>query len=389
MKGRVFSVIIVTLLLIGVLTCAFNIQPVKASETIHIRADGSIDPPTAPISSVDNVTYILTGNIASDADGIVIERDNITLVGAGYTVQGTGTQSEGILLSGRSNVTVKNTQVTEFDIGLSLIGSNNNTISENTITANNGFGIGLNHSSSNSISSNNITDNGYGIWVYLGFSNSISGNNFTANNWYGIGLIDSSSNVISRNNIINTQDRGITVGSGSNNSISGNTIANNQVGIELSWCYFSNSISGNTIANNWESIRSVYSSNNSIYHNNFIGNTKKIGGYRSGANTWDDGYPSGGNYWSDYTGADANSDGIGDTSYSINEIEQDHYPLMSPWGKIPVLPSPRFWQPQWLFYAIVAAIVAAIILALAGTVYFLKKRKPRTPKAPTLPTEGT
>jgi len=62
---------------------------------------------------------------------------------------------------------------------------------------------------------------------------------------------------------------------------------------------------------------------------------------------------------------------------------------MRPWGKIPVLPSPRFWQPQWLFYAIVAAIVAAIILALAGTVYFLKKRKPRTPKAPTLPTEGT
>jgi parallel beta-helix repeat protein len=384
LRKKLASGLMVTLFLMGTLTLAFSIHRAKASGTIYIRADGSIDPPTAPISSVDNVTYILTGNIASDADGIVIERDNITLFGAGYTVQGTSTQSEGILLSGRSNVTVKNTEVTEFDIGLSLIGSNNNTISENTITANNGFGIGLNHSSSNSVSSNNIPENGYGIWVYLGFSNSISDNNFTANNWYGIGLIDSSSNVISGNNIINTQDRGITVGSGSNNSISGNSIANNQVGIDLSWCYFSCNIYENTIANNWESIRSVYSSNNSIYHNNFIGNIRIIGGYRSGANTWDDGYPSGGNYWSDYTGADANSDGICDTSYSINEIEQDHYPLMSPWGKIPELPSPRFWAPQWLFYTIVAAIVAVVIAALVGAVYFLKKRKLPTPNAPTL-----
>ena len=266
--GLVLSVVVFGVVL--------NVPVVRASGTIYIRADGSIDPPTAPISSVDNVTYILTGNIASDADGIVIERDNITLVGSGYTVQGTGTQSEGILLSVRSNVTVKNIKVTEFDIGLSLIGSNNNTLS------------------------------------------------------------------------------------------------------------------GNTIANNGEGIKSErWSSNNRIYHNNFIGNTKHLGSYFSGTNTWDDGYPSGGNYWSDYTGADANSDGIGNTSYSIGEIEKDRYPLMSPWGKIPELPSARFWEPPWLFYAVVAVIVAAIILALVGTVYFLKKRKPRTPKAPTLPTEGT
>jgi formylglycine-generating enzyme required for sulfatase activity len=37
-----------------------------------------------------------------------------------------------------------------------------------------------------------------------------------------------------------------------------------------------------------------------------------------------------GNYWSDYTGTDANSDGIGDTSYDIGDDEQDDYPLMEP-----------------------------------------------------------
>jgi hypothetical protein len=37
------------LLLMGMLTLAFNIQPVKASGTIYVRADGSVDFPSAPI----------------------------------------------------------------------------------------------------------------------------------------------------------------------------------------------------------------------------------------------------------------------------------------------------------------------------------------------------
>jgi LPXTG-motif cell wall-anchored protein len=40
---------------------------------------------------------------------------------------------------------------------------------------------------------------------------------------------------------------------------------------------------------------------------------------------------------------------------------------------------------QWWFWA----IVAAGILVLAGAVYFLKKRKPSTPTAPTPPAERT
>jgi len=60
---------------------------------------------------------------------------------------------------------------------------------------------------------------------------------------------------------------------------------------------------------------------------------------------------------------------------------------MSPWSptwspKIPV--EAPFWM-QWWFWT----IVAVVIVALAGAVYFLKKRKPPTPTAPPLPTEGT
>jgi parallel beta-helix repeat protein len=53
-------------------------------------------------------------------------------------------------------------------------------------------------------------------------------------------------------------------------------------------------------------------------------------------NVWDDGYPSGGNYWSDYTGVDANGDGIGDTPYIIDANNTDRYPVMHPWSSLPV-----------------------------------------------------
>jgi len=56
--------------------------------TVYIRADGSIDPPDAPIITYDNVTYTLTDNIASSDCGIIILRDGIVIDGAGFSVEG-------------------------------------------------------------------------------------------------------------------------------------------------------------------------------------------------------------------------------------------------------------------------------------------------------------
>lgn len=100
-----------------------------------------------------------------------------------------------------------------------------------------------------------------------------------------------------------------------------------------------NSISANNITNNEYAIALHESSNNIIYHNNFLDNTEQVYSYNS-TNVWDDGYPSGGNYWSDYAGVDLHSgpfqngtgcDGVGDTSYVIDENNQDNYPLMKPY----------------------------------------------------------
>jgi parallel beta-helix repeat protein len=292
---KAFAGIMLTLLLIGVLTWVFNIQPVEAEPgTIYIRADGSVDPPAANITSVDNVTYTFTGNIH---DKIVVERDNIVVDGIGYTLQGTGS-GDGISVLYRSNITIKNIEIKAFNHGIYLEGGSNarHTIFGNILTANNDAGIDVFGSSRNSISGNNITNNGQGVYLRL------TGNN-----------------IVSENNIANNERDGIIlVQKAHDNTFFGNSIINNNIGVSQ--------------VEAWD--------NNRFYHNNFINNTQQAGFFRY-LNYWNISYPSGGNYWSDYTGEDLYSgpyqnetgnDGIGDTPYVISQYNQDNYPFIKSWG---------------------------------------------------------
>jgi len=290
-----------TLLLMSTLTLAFNILLVKASGTIYIRADGSIDPPTAPISTVDNVTYTLTGNITSDADGIAVERSNIIIDGNASILQGSGS-GYGFCLCSIDNVTIKNTNIRSFYNGIWLdYSSSGNSISGNNITANNGNGIWIASSSNNnnirnntiinnwygifiiefssynSISGNNITANDYtGIWLELKSSyNTIVGNNIMGNGGFGIGLFDSSYNSISGNQIKANSYDGINVSTSSDNTIIRNNITeNNNPGISLHSLSSYNSISGNNITEN--SVFGIWlsssSDNNSVRGNNIANN---------------------------------------------------------------------------------------------------------------------
>jgi parallel beta-helix repeat protein len=242
LEKKAVSGIMLTLMLIGV-TLTLNIHPAMASGTIYIRADGSIDPPTAPIQRNGDL-YTITGNISSDADGIVIGRNNMTLDGAGYTVQETGSGT-GILLYGRSKVTVKNIIITGFSRGIELWASSNNTILGNNITDND-YGVTLSSSSNNNIiSGNNITNNlENGISLSSSLNNTISGNNVTANSESGIYLGSSSDNTISSNDVTSNDD-GMYLEGSSNNMIHANTLANTD-----GYAIIVSSSSGNIISEN-------------------------------------------------------------------------------------------------------------------------------------------
>jgi parallel beta-helix repeat protein len=322
-------------LLIGTLNLASRVEKVRGSGTIYIRADGSIDPPTAPISTVDNVTYVFTADINNQS--ISVQRNNTTIDGRGHMLQGSYVNfSLGMNLSNVTNVAVENTRIDAFWHGIFLDSGSNHRISGNNIT-NNVDAIFLQSTANDSISGNIITNNkGWGVVFFDSHNETLFRNDIT-NNHDGVVLGPSSNDDISENNIANNTGDGIMLygifnqttfkSSTTENNITNNNIKNNKAdGIKLI-SSTNNTISRNNIIENQLAIEANYSSHNRIYNNNFVSNAQQVL-CNSSWNTWDNGYPSGSNFWSDYNGTDANHDSIGDTSYIIDANNADNYPLM-------------------------------------------------------------
>jgi parallel beta-helix repeat protein len=316
MNKAVSGIMLSLLILTSMLTLAFNIKPTKAewSGTVQIRADGSIDPPTAPIRS-DRDVYTFTDNIFGS---IIVKRNNIIIDGKKFVLKGTG-DGIGFYLEGIFNVTIRNVCINYF-----------------------GWGICLYESLSNTIYGNDVTKNEYGIKLIYSSYNCIFKNHISENSNDGVYLYRSSNNSISENDIVKNKN-GIYLYESPNNSIFMNNVTNHECGI---YFMFSNDniIYKNEISHSLNGIYFLRSSNNIFHHNFLINNTKQVydcswddPSYAPSINVWDHGYPSGGNYWSDYMGVDEKSgpnqdqlggDGIGDIPYIIDKNNIDHYPLM-------------------------------------------------------------
>jgi parallel beta-helix repeat protein len=220
---------------------------------------------------------------------------------------------QGILFAFTTNSVLQNLTVVDNEVGVHLVCSDNNTITASNVTGNE-FGISLYYSSRNNFTQNIVTENDYfGVGL-------------------GIGLAGGSMTMFPPTTITSE-----------GNLFRGNMISHN----EYLWgggLWLTNPgtrytvIVDNNITGNSNGVHLRESSNNSIYHNNFVDNYPQVYVETSGySNFWDNGVE--GNYWSNYTGVDVKSgfyqnetgsDGIGDTPHIIDANNADNRPLMAP-----------------------------------------------------------
>jgi parallel beta-helix repeat protein len=187
-------------------------------------------------------------------------------------------------------------------------------------------GLLMAYTKDSEVSGCSLEHNVFGIYTYK-VSNTSVVENLATHNWNGI-CLDSTTNTTVAKNIVEYQGIGIMLFNSSDDHISQNIMEELDCGMSIDTSD-NNSVSANHFANNDIAIELV-GTDNRIFHNNFIGNTVQVG-YLSGSNSWDDGYPSGGNYWDDYSGVDLDHDGVGDTPYTIDDYNEDRYPLMGSW----------------------------------------------------------
>jgi parallel beta-helix repeat protein len=243
MLKRTFSVLMLTLLLTGMLTLAFNIQPVKA-KTITVPDEYPTIQQAIYAASPRDTIYVKAGEyrecvvvtktvrlvgenekwptirsalfedekpdiVLVKADGVVIE---------GFTIRGIG--------SGSGEPLFRNSGI--------RVDASNVTILNNNISGWGGIGIYIAYGASfATISKNNISNYEEGIMVEYAQANMITENNISGNREYGIYLGGSTNNTVTNNNISNN-GYGISLSGTSNNRFRNNHLSGNRFNVAVS-----------------------------------------------------------------------------------------------------------------------------------------------------------
>ena len=261
--------------------------------------------------------------------------------------------------------------------GLSILNSRKHFRIENCIfnVSSDHAGIRLFNTTNGYITENmNLPDIGYLVWLYNSSYNSIMNNNASFC-FVGINLDqDSDYNTISKNLVShNTQCGMIIRGDLSRsmfNKIEDNIVHLNYFGI-LIFRTDNNTIKGNYISNNTYALAVLGGdpTNNTVYANCFIDNVNQA--TDDGINNaWD--FGGKGNYWDDYTGTDANNDGIGDIPYNITGTAEsmDNFPLMT----CPISVQSGGGIPIELII-LISVISGGAVIGVATLLLLIRKRK--------------
>ena len=306
--GIVIMIIVVSMLMGFIFADPQSVQSQSQSNgaliTVFIRPDGSIYPSDVPILR-DGNRYTFTNNLFAT---MKIQKSNIVLDGAGYSLYGS----------------YNGTQVDVWVIGEGPDQLPQGIMAEYTI------GIDLGSQAIEGITIQNLNIRNFSIGMYMWTQNNTVTRNSICENIVGILL------------------------SGLNNSVTYNYVENNKRGLFFGF-------------NNLETDE-IIPSDIIINHNDFENNEVQLNGclckdYNSSEppHSWDNGRE--GNFWSDYTGIDGNGDGVGDTAYVIDLLNQDRYPLMQSPAKVP---TPTLSQTTVLPIDLI--VFTLIFVALASSV---------------------
>jgi len=231
-------------------TALLFVGPVSGESQISIPADaehGAWDPHTR--------TYTLTRDVVAE---ILVAEDSLTLDGGGHRVRAPDKGNKpGIVLDGRTGVTIRNVVIGDFARQILLLKAHGNTITRNTIG-----GAGFDHT------------HGRGIYLQESHDNTISYNVLERHN-RALSIETSRDNIFDNNHI--AQDRAAAVhifGQSSGNKFVRNVFADNRKSVDIS----------------------EYSQGN-------IFSLPK---------------PIGGNYWDHTTEPDDNGDSFVDTTYTFS-----------------------------------------------------------------------
>jgi hypothetical protein len=292
-------------ILVSTIFLVHDVTPTLAMQTVFIDSDGSINPNSVPIQRSEN-TYFFTGNVYAC---LIVNKSDVVIDGAGYALCGALVESQDDLWIGK--------------------GPNPNIPDETTVPYT--IGIDTASGSVSGLSIRNLVIRDFSIGIYIWTENNLMSGNAVVGNIVGVLL------------------------SGSDNDVVGNYIADNEMGL-----FFGTNQPGEIPLNL------------TVAHNSFINNTSHLNGctckeynMTENAHTWDDGKE--GNYWCDYNGTDADGDGIGDTPYVIDVLNQDRYPLMQ---SLVTLPTVNARAPVGMVIGVIVVIVIATVAVVA-----VRKRK--------------
>ncbi|MCV0392646.1 MAG: right-handed parallel beta-helix repeat-containing protein [Nitrosopumilus sp.] len=294
MVSRVVLFVLFGVLFLGIIGTshdAFALTPVSSCQTLNVAGE----------------TYVVISDITTSGTCFVVSANGITLDGDGHSISGDGT-GFGIDISSKNGITVTDTTISDFHLGVKLYFGTNNVISDNFFS-NNSENIQLrSFSNGNTISGNTISNSQTnGISLVDSDNNLFLQNVFELNVLDGISIYKSNNNVMTEN-LFKSNKNGIATATATGNSVTNNEFDSNNVGVGL---YSSSSL-------------------NSVHNNSFIDNAIQARD-STGNNIWNQIPPIGGNTWNNFDEPnegcfDTNSDGFCDDPF-VFFGNSDQFPI--------------------------------------------------------------